>query len=126
MVDHLTDYKKMGDPFQGIDDGLGGKILPSLPLSGKKNPRDQGLSDAISGVADNWAKLDISGQKLIYSRQLHSSCASLLPCAGITAIARGEHGGWLHPELAPTPPRQLKKLGMLPSKSADLWLSLFL
>jgi hypothetical protein len=40
VVDHLKDYKKMGDPFQGIEDGLDGKILPSLPLSGKKNPGD--------------------------------------------------------------------------------------
>jgi hypothetical protein len=38
VVDHLKDYKKMGDHFQGIDDGLGGKNLPSLPLSGKKKP----------------------------------------------------------------------------------------
>jgi hypothetical protein len=67
VVDHLKDYKKMGDPFQGFDDGLGGKILPSLPLSGKKNPEDRGLlrvgPDAISGVADDWAKMDISGPK---------------------------------------------------------------
>jgi hypothetical protein len=94
MVDHLKDYKKMGDPFQGIDDGLGGKILPSLPLSGKKNPRDQGLPDAISGVADDWAKLDISGSKA----RLFQTAAQLL-CSPTSTLEPLEQASPPSPEV---------------------------
>jgi hypothetical protein len=46
---------------------LGGKILPSLPPNGKKKTGDRRQlmegTDAISGVADECAKMDISGVK---------------------------------------------------------------
>jgi hypothetical protein len=29
-VDHIKNYREMTAPFQGIDDGLGGKIWPTL------------------------------------------------------------------------------------------------
>jgi hypothetical protein len=61
----MSTYKRLSE--------VGGKILPSLPLSGKKNSGDRGL-DAISGVADDWAKLDISWSKA----RLFQTAAQLL------------------------------------------------
>jgi hypothetical protein len=63
----------MGDPFQGIDDGLGGKILPTLPKLGEGASGDRRQliwpsNGAISDVTEVCAKMDISGAKILTAR----------------------------------------------------------
>jgi hypothetical protein len=72
-VDNLKAYQKMGDPFQGIDDGLGGKVLPALPKLGEGASGDRRqliwpCKGAISDVTEVCAKMDISGVKALTAR----------------------------------------------------------
>jgi hypothetical protein len=46
-VDHLQNYQEMRAPFQGIEDDLGGKLLPTLPL---EHLQPLALSTAKSGT----------------------------------------------------------------------------
>jgi hypothetical protein len=72
-VDNLKAYQKMGNPFQEIDDGLGGKVLPALPMLGEDASGDRRRLNwpsrgAISGVTDDCSKMDISGAKTLAAR----------------------------------------------------------
>jgi hypothetical protein len=41
MVDHLKDYQKLEKHFQGIDDLVGGRFLPTLPIGSSGVSADQ-------------------------------------------------------------------------------------
>lgn len=82
MVEYLKNCKEMADPFQGIDDGLGGKFLPTNP---SKNPAASPVDhkwlknhlssgDApwypqdpvlISRLTDDWARFELSKPKTL-------------------------------------------------------------
>ena len=92
---HLKDYQKMGGPFQGIDDGLGGKFLPSLPPRTPATSQDRAgvtrkLSskakhlpwDPLSGLAEDWAKLGLSSSVPV---ALWCSPTSPLEAAGLAS-----------------------------------------
>jgi hypothetical protein len=43
LVDYFKNYREMAAPFQGIDDGLVGKIWPTLPR------KDRGVAAQANG-----------------------------------------------------------------------------
>ena len=65
-MDQLKDDKKMDQHFQGVDDGIGGKILPTLPSGYAGSVVDRSLmnashfSPANSGDTGSFSKIAIA------------------------------------------------------------------